>query len=277
LPGPDDEPWAAWYAVGPGFARALGMPVLRGRFIEAADRAEMAPVAVVSALAANRYFGGVDAALGRTFRLSDGQSTTDVLTVVGIVTGTRNVRVPDSPQVFVPYAQAPVRSLVLFVRAADPAAIAADAREVMRRLDREMAFSVIRPFSDVVDEDLSSLKFINGLYVGIALLALVLAAAGLYGVLSYSVGQRRREIGVRLALGAAPRVVGWLVLKEGLRVTAVGAVVGLVLALLLAQASASILTGVSPADPATFVGVTAIIFLVSTAALWLPALILLSH
>jgi len=274
LPSPSssgDEPWAAWYAVGPGFARALGMPVLRGRFIEPADRKTAAPVAVVNTLAASRFFGGVDAALGQTLRLSDGQSTTDVLTVVGIVTGTHNVRIPDSAQVFVPYAQAPVRSVNLFVRATDPAAVAADAREVLRRLDRDMAFSVIRPFSDVVDEDLSSLKVINGLFVGFAVLALVLAAAGLYGVLSYSVGQRRREIGLRLALGAAPRTVGWLVLKEGLRVTAIGASVGLVLAVLLAQASASVLTGVSPADPLTFAGVTAVIFLVAMAALWLPA------
>lgn len=268
---PGDEPWAAWYAVGPGFARALGLPVLRGRFIEPADREDAAPVVVVNALAATRFFGGVDAAIGRTFRLSDGQTTTSPLRVVGVVTGTHNVRIPDSAQVFVPYAQAPVRSLTLFVRATDPAAVAPDAREVLRRIDREMAFSVIRPFSDVVDEDLSSLKVINGLFVGFAVLALVLAAAGLYGVLSYSVGQRRREIGLRLALGAAPRTVGWLVLKEGLRVTAIGAVVGLVLAVLLAQASASVLTGVSPADPLTFAGVTAVIFLVAIAALWLPA------
>lgn len=268
---PGDEPWAAWYAVGPGFARALGMPVLRGRFIEPADRNAAAPVVVVNALAATRFLGGVDAALGRTFRLSDGQTTTSALTVVGVVTGTHNVRIPDSPQVFVPYAQAPVRSLALFVRATDPAAVAPDAREVLRRFDREMAVSVMRPFSDVVDEDLSSLKVINGLFVGFAVLALVLAAAGLYGVLSYSVGQRRREIGLRLALGAAPRTVGWLVLKEGLRVTAIGVIVGLVLAVLLAQASASVLTGVSPADPLTFAGVTAVIFLVAIAALWLPA------
>jgi ABC-type antimicrobial peptide transport system permease subunit len=103
------------------------------------------------------------------------------------------------------------------------------------------------------------------------LLALVLAAAGLYGVISHSVGQRQREIGIRLTLGAAPASIRRMVVFESLRVTGTGMIIGLLLAVALAQASASVFYGISPLDPLTFGSVVLIVFLVSIAAIWSPA------
>ena len=107
----------------------------------------------------------------------------------------------------------------------------------MRALDPDVAVAGLRPLSAIVDEELASSRIINGLFVGFAVLALLLAAGGLFGVISYSVGQRRREIGIRLALGAAPPAIGRMIVREGLKVVAIGVVAGLLLAAMLASAS----------------------------------------
>jgi ABC-type antimicrobial peptide transport system permease subunit len=109
------------------------------------------------------------------------------------------------------------------------------------------------------------------MFTGFALLALVLAGAGLYGAVSYSVGQRRSEIGVRMALGAAPGTIRRMVLGEGLKVTSIGVAIGLVVGMLLARASASVFFGVEANDPVTFAAVTGTVLLVAVAAIWTPA------
>jgi len=143
---------------------------------------------------------------------------------------------------------------------------------VMRTQDPSVAVSELKLASEILEEEQSSTKIINGLFVSFAVLALALAAAGLFGVISYSVGQRRQEISVRLALGAAPRAVARMVVVEGLKVVAAGMVVGLVLAAMLARASASVLYGITSSDPATFAGVVGLILLVGLAATLSPAL-----
>ena len=122
----------------------------------------------------------------------------------------------------------------------------------MRQKDATVAVSNLKTLTQVMTEELSSVGIINGLFFGFALLALALAAAGLYGVISYSVGQRRREFGVRLALGAAPSSIRRMILGEGLRVVGIGAVIGLIMAAGLAYAARSLLYGISAADPVTF-------------------------
>ena len=129
----------------------------------------------------------------------------------------------------------------------------------------------VSPQSLMINEELASSRIINGLFVGFAVLALVLAAGGLFGVISYSVGQRRREIGIRLALGAAPSAIGRMILSEGLKVVAIGMAVGVLLAMLLASASRSLLYGIRPGDPVTFAAVIAVIVLVTLAATLHPA------
>jgi putative ABC transport system permease protein len=134
-----------------------------------------------------------------------------------------------------------------------------------------VAVSALKPVTMIIEEELASSRIINGLFVGFAVLALLLAAGGLFGVISYSVGQRRREIGIRIALGAAPRAIGRMILIEGLKVVAIGMAVGLLLAVALASASSSLLFGIRPGDPLTFAAVVAVILLVTVGATLHPA------
>jgi putative ABC transport system permease protein len=270
-PTEDERPWASWYAVTPGFFDTAGVGLLAGRVFEAADRAGAQPVAILGRLAAERYFDEIPQAIGRTLVISGGGKADVTVSVVGVVEDTRDAQVvTTSPQVYVPFDQAPAPAMTVLVRS-DTAVDPADVRALMRRQDPNVAVSNLKTLHQLVEEELSSSNIINGLFVGFALLALALAAAGLYGVISYSVGQRRREFGVRLALGAAPGSIRRMVLGEGLRVVAIGAVLGLGLAGLLAQATRSLLYGISAGDPVTFAGVTALVLLVGVAAMWAPA------
>ena len=162
-------------------------------------------------------------------------------------------------------------ALTAVVASDAPAARIGDARAVLRRLDAGIALTAPKPLTQIVDEETSSTGIINFIFVSFAGLALLLAAAGLYGVISFTVGQRRQEFGVRLALGAAPGEIRSMVLGEGLKVTLIGVGLGLVLAWGLALASASVLFGVTPEDPWTYVGVTATVLLVAVIAVWVPA------
>ena len=192
--------------------------------------------------------------------------------IVGVVSNTRDAQVTrTSPAVFVPFDQWPTEAMVVLVRSDAPAERAADVRAAMRRVDANVAISTPKTITDLVEENTGDNWIVNGMFLGFALLALALAAAGLYGVISYSIGQRQREFGVRLALGAAPSTIARMVLIEGFKVTGIGVLLGLVLAIALAQGSASVLYGVSPRDPATFGGVTLLIIVVSLFAVWSPA------
>jgi putative ABC transport system permease protein len=227
---------------------------------------------VLGRLAAEKYFDGVADAIGRRLVIHDASAGRREVTIVGVVADTRDNRVTrTSPQVYVPLGQWPVTNLSGIVRADDPGAAAPAVRTVMRTLDAEVPVSNLKPVAETIHDALASNTILNGLFISFAVLALALATAGLFGVISYSVGQRRREIGIRLALGARPASVGGMVLREGLRVTVIGAVVGLVIAMGLASAAAPVLLGVSPRDPATFAGVTVVVLLVALAASWNPA------
>ena len=167
--------------------------------------------------------------------------------------------------------QWPLTSVTAFVRSADPAGRAQDVHALMREVDPMVAISELKTMSQIVDDELASSRIINGLFAGFALLALALAAAGLFGVISYSVGQRRRELGIRLALGASPAGIGRMIVGEGLKIVGIGMAVGLLLAIALARASSSLLFGITAADPATFGGVAALILVVTLLAAWAPA------
>jgi predicted permease len=266
------HPYASWYAVTPSFFETCGMPLVTGRWLKEGDRADRQAVAVFSRLAATRYFNDPQNAVGRTIQLSTGGTETKPVTIVGVVEGTKDSNITDgTPQIFVPFEQAPGVALTALVASDAPAARIGDARSVLRRLDAGIALTAPKPLAQIVDEETSSAGIINFIFVSFAGLALLLAAAGLYGVISFTVGQRRQEFGVRLALGAAPREIRSMVVGEGLKVTLIGVGLGLVLAWGLALASASVLFGVTPEDPWTYVGVTATVLLVAVIAVWVPA------
>jgi predicted permease len=271
-PGKDHQPWTTWFAATPAFVNVLGMQVLAGRAFESSDSADGEAVALLNQMAAEEHLGGVTAALGRTLRLHGSRAVDRPVKIVGVVSNTRNAQVTrTSPQVFVPFDQWPTEAMVVIVRSDSPAERTPDVRAAMRNVDPNVAISTPKTIAMLVEENTGDNWIINGMFLGFALLALVLAAAGLYGVISYSIGQRQREIGVRLALGAAPSTIRRMVIVEGLRVTAFGVAAGLLLAVLLAQASASVLYDVSPRDPVTFGGVTLLIVLVALFAVWSPA------
>jgi putative ABC transport system permease protein len=268
-----DRPWATFFAASPGMFRAAGITLLAGRAFDATDTASSEPVAVVSRTTADRYFDGVSAALGRTITVHGRDATDRAVRIVGVATDTRSadiVRI--SPQIWVPFDQEPVQTMTLVLRSESPGGQAAAARAVMRRLNPDVAISAPITLRKRIQDDFAEDNAVlTGLFSGFAMLALALAAAGLYGVLSYSVGQRRREIGVRLALGAAPKAIRRMVVVEALRVTGIGAAAGLVLGRLLAQGTASFLYGVTPNDPVTFAAALGVLLAVALVAVWIPA------
>jgi len=229
-------------------------------------------VAMLSQMSAERYFDRIDNAIGRTVTIQDSVRGDRRVTIVGVVSDTRDSQVTrTSPQMYVPFDQWPSASVRAFVKSDDPAARARDVQTVMHRLDPEVPVSLLKTVPTMIDEELASSRIVNGLFAGFAVLALALASAGLFGVISYSVGQRRREIGIRLALGAAPRGIARMIVAEGLKVVAVGISIGLLLAAFLARASSSLLFGIKSTAPLTFAGVMAVILAVAVVATAGPA------
>jgi putative ABC transport system permease protein len=268
-----DRPWASSFEGSPDLFRAAGIGLLAGRTFDASDTAGSQPVAVVSRMTAERYFDSIGGALGRTVRMH-GRGTIDTsVRIIGVVADTKNSEaIKTSPQIWVPFDQQPLQSMTFVIRAELPVARAREVQAVMRRLNPAVAISEPVTMAKQVHDVLADDTILTGLFSGFALLALALAAAGLYGVISYSVGQRQREIGIRLALGAAPARIRRMVIAEGLKVTGLGMVVGLGLAALLAQGTSSFLYGITPHDPTTFGAVVVILFVVALVAVWGPAL-----
>jgi predicted permease len=268
----NDLPWASWYAVTPGFFRAAGVSLIGGRAFSDADAAQAQDVAIINRTAADNYFGGRDAAIGRQVTLAGRNDPKRAVTIVGVATDTRAPNITlTSPQIYVPFAQWPKADMTAIVRAASPEDRIPDLRRAMRGLDAAVPISNLRTVRDMERDEMSSTTIINGLFIAFAVLALALAAGGLYGVISYSVGQRTREIGVRMALGADPAGIRRMVLSDGLKVTLIGAAIGVVLGLVIGQFAAPILYGVSPRDPGTLIMVTATVLAVSILAVFGPA------
>ena len=267
-----EAPWASWFAVAPDFFDATGIAVIAGRAIGSQDVADGQSVAVISRLAATRYFDGPASALGRTVQISGGSDTARPVTIVGVVEDTKNSNVIEtSPQLYVPLSQVEVTAVTAVLQTDSPNGRIADVRAAMRALDGSVAISVPKSIAQIAFEETSSTRILNMIFSGFAVLALALAAAGLYGVLSFTVGQRGQEFGVRMALGAEPSTVRAMVMRDGVRVTAIGVAIGLVGAYGLAMASSSVLFGITPRDPWTYVVMTMAVAAVALLAVWIPA------
>jgi len=269
--------WSIDYrSITPGFFRTLGTPFVDGRDFTAADAAGAPPVVIVNESFARRVLAD-PAPLGRTVSV-EGQPRQ----VVGIVRDVRSfVGLPPPATVFIPSAQTPAALTRLFgswfathvvVRTSgDPAAVQAALARVIRETDPFVPVGRVRAMEEVLRGSLAFQRFVMALLTAFAGLAIVLASVGLYGVIAYLVAQRTHEIGVRMALGARSRDVLRMVLGHGLRLVAIGVVLGLVGALALTRFLAGQLYGVRPTDPLTFIAVTALLALVALAAAWLPA------
>ncbi len=268
-PTPGHTPMnAAYTAVDPGYFRALRIPLVSGRGFTAADRKGGPPVVVVNQTLAGRFWPGQNP-VGRRLRVFREEHE-----VVGVARDAKYQALDQEPTSFLylPLAQAGADRMTLFVRArTEPGPTLAAVRREVAALDPDVPLQQAMPFSAMVGMGLFPQRLAATLIGAFGLLGLALAAVGIYGVLSFHVGQRTQEIGVRLALGAAAGDVVGMVLRQGLRLVAVGMAVGLAAALAATRLLTSLLHGVSATDPATFLAVPALLTAVALLASWLPA------
>jgi len=238
----------------------------------ASDVSGSAPVVIVNREFAKKYLGGaaVDHQLICHFDFSNGAART----VIGVVEDVQSssLDAPLKPQVYVPEQQMPYPGLSLVIRTkGDPAAMLPVLKREVKALDPRLALANVRTLDAVFAESLARQRFSMTIIAGFAASALVLAMVGLYGVIALNVGQRHREIGVRMALGARPSDVLRLVLSEGLRITLAGTILGILGAFALSRIVTSLLYGVSATDAPTYAASAAAIVAVTLLATFIPA------
>jgi putative ABC transport system permease protein len=267
----EDRPWAVTSVASEQYFASAGMPIAAGRAFETGDRLERPRVAIVNQEMARRYWGSPDKALGARFTFSANASAGPI-EIVGVTSDVlRSDREGVNPQIYLASRQQPGRSVSLVVRAVDPTGVAAAVRAQLRGLDPDVAVYDVRPFQQAVDDDLSSSRILGSLFVAFALLALVLAASGLYAVVSYATSQRVKEFGVRIALGASSSDIVSMMLRQTGKLVAIGLVLGLVGGRALATLATSLLYRVSPSDPATYASVAVILGSIALLASYVPA------
>jgi len=262
---------AGFSVISDGYFRAMGIPLLAGREFESRDRMGSVPVAVINRAAARLLYPGEDPIGKRLVVDWDGAPQAEV---VGVASDSRFEGMEASPEpfVFLPNSQRPSLFCGLVIRTnGDPSAITTAAREAIRRVDPQQGVMETSTMRQRITDSVAQPRLqtiLLGVFGG---LALVLACIGIYGVLAYAVSQRVREIGVRVALGATPGMVLREILRNGLRLTAIGLIIGLAAALVLTRYLEALLYAVRPTDPAVFTWAIATLLLVATAACYLPA------
>jgi predicted permease len=256
----------------PGYFETLGAPLVSGRFFDERDVRGGTRTMVINETLARRYWPDQDP-IGQRISIGGGE----FMTVVGVVGDVRQIGLdaPAEAAVFVPLDQAEGTFMGprhLIVRTdGDPLALAATVRRAIWAVDRDQPVSTVRAMSDVLDSELDNRNTQLTLVASFAVLALVLAGVGLYGVLSYTVSQSTNEIGLRMALGAEPQTVVGAVGRTALGTALLGIGAGLIAAYALTRTIASFLYGVSPADPATAIAVAGVLLLVAAIAAFVPA------
>jgi putative ABC transport system permease protein len=272
VPGREQES-AGWPEISlrhvtPGYFSALRVPLVRGRLLRDSDTAMSAAVALINEAVAERFFPGADP-IGHTLRFWGRQWT-----VVGIVGNERFQGVTNAPPIaaYVPFVQTRFTSMALMVRTAgETAAIAPALLATVRAIDPQLPVFGVEALGDTLANSVAERRFLMLLLGLLATLAMILAAIGVHGVLSYTVAQRTKEIGVRMTLGADASRVVRMVASEGLRLTAIGLVAGVGGALALAQWLSGLLFEVTPTDGTTFGGVVVVLAIVAATSIWLPA------
>jgi putative ABC transport system permease protein len=268
-PPPGQAPGALYRVVDPEYFTTMKIPLLKGRGFLPTDRASTEPVLIISRRMADVFWPGEDP-VGRSIRFSN----RDQATIVGVVGNVRSqtLTLEAQPEMYVPHAQSGVRALMYVVSSTLPSTqVLAAARDVVRAFDTRVPLIGPSAMSSVVDEQLARPRFYLVLLTLFAVLAVVLAAVGIYGVVAYVVSRRTREIGLRMALGASQRGVVALMLWQGLRPAAVGLVLGVLVSIGAARLIEGLLYQVTPHDPATFVAVSVLLLGIVLIACAVPA------
>jgi putative ABC transport system permease protein len=266
--------YAAYAVVSDGYFQTLGIPLRRGRFFDPRDTADAAHVAIISESVARQKWPGQDP-LGRTIEFGNIDGDLRLLTVVGVVGDVReeSLESPPEPIIYVNYHQRPQQGSsysILMRTAADPTATLTAARRILNQLDPTVP-PRLNTFTEVFAASLNVRRFNLVLVAIFAASALVLAMAGIYGVLGYYVSRRTREIGVRIALGATVGNVRGLVLRQAMFTAGIGVAIGLLGALALTRLMTSLLFEISSMDPLTYLAMAALLLLVAAVAAYLPA------
>ena len=251
------------------YFRAMTIPLLRGRYFSEQDFRQSAQVAIISETMAERFFPNEDP-LGKRLLISAPEPTP--YEIVGIVGDVRHraLDVEVYQMMYVPTARRLSTNLVVRT-ATDPSTIASAVRNEVWAIDRDQPVSAVRTMGEVLSQSVAQQRFTTSLLGIFAAVAMILAAVGIYGVMAYSVTQRTREIGVRLALGAQTRDVFRLVVGQGMLLTIIGVAVGLVAAIFLTRLMESLLFGVSATDPTIFVAISFLLIAVALLACYVPA------
>jgi putative ABC transport system permease protein len=271
---PEEDPGAFRYAVSPGYLETMGIPVKRGRPLTEADRRGQPPVVLVNEGLVQKLWPNEDP-IGQRVRVG-GATSGPWRTVVGIVGDVKQVSLAagQSDAIYVPETQWPwadgALTLVLRTRG-DPARLAAAVRRAVWSVDKDQPIVRVATMDRLVSANAAQRRFTLILFGTFAVVALILAAAGIYGVLAGTVTERVREIGVRTALGASRADILLMVVRQGLGLTALGIVAGLVGAVALTKLITTLLFGVSRLDGLTYAGVTGLLVLVAVMACWIPA------
>ena len=256
------------------FFKTLGTPLLRGRFFSIVDAPEAPRVAIVNDAMARRAWPGRDP-VGRRFKLGPRDSDRPWYTVVGVVGDMRRQAPEREPilQIFDSLSQNPPGSVDLFIRTSsdDPLAMAGALRAAVRRVEKNAPISGVAPLEQQLGTYLVQRRFQTSLLTGFSVVALLMAAVGIYGLIQYSIAARTQEIGLRMAIGAQAGDIFRMIIREGLTLTLIGLVLGLVGAWWLGRAGSSLLFGVAATDPLTFVTVSLLLAAVAAAACYFPA------
>jgi putative ABC transport system permease protein len=279
-PKPSEWSLAYWQSMSPEYFETLRIPVLQGRGIEATDRIGTPGVAVINRTLAKQVWPGGDA-LGQRILLGGGATDSVWRTVVGIVGDVRHrgLDAEPRPEIYLPHAQFPagtgtaLRTLRVVLRTdGDPAQLTGALRAALAELDPDIPLADVQTMEEALGAWAAERRLTMLLVAGFALLALILGAVGVYGVMAHLVVQRTREIGIRIALGALPREILGLVLSQGAWVAGLGIAAGLAGALAATRLLAGLLFGVGPTDPATLMATATALAIVAALASLLPAL-----
>jgi putative ABC transport system permease protein len=269
---PEDEtPLADDRLVSPGYFRALRIPILKGRAFTEQDREGSPRVAIINESLARRFFPNEDP-IGK--RIDMNWKSSGWQEIVGVVSDVKHdgLDLPSLPAIYVPFLQASDSGMTLVVRSAgDPLGLVQAVRDEVRQVDRNQPLARVRTMEDVIAESVAPRRFSMSLLSGFAMLALFLAAIGIYGVIAYSVTQRTHEIGIRMALGAGHGDVLRLVVGQGLKPVGMGVALGLIAAWPLTRLLSGLLFQVSATDPWTFAGIPLLLAGVALCACYLPA------
>lgn len=272
-PGPDEVQVLDFSRATPDYFSSMGVPLIAGRFFSPGDTETSPLVVIVNRLTAERYWPDSDP-IGARIELGESNEETVWRTIVGVVGDVRQLGldVPTAPQVYLPHAQHASPSMALAIRTTgDPLNLVESVRASVAVVDSAQPIAKIRTMEQVVAEAGAPRRLTILLLATFALVAVALAAVGIYGMIFYWASQRRQEFGLRMALGAESHQIISLVMRQGLAIVAAGLIVGMIGAILVARLAGGLLFEIDPSDPMVLLGVTALVAVVSALSCWWPA------